>query len=219
MDPDALLNLVDTFAGGTKPMPELVAHVQSIQKGRVSSAQHVRRVLMLWLLVVEDSHILLHKMQTDEGLALLVLNGLPTLMQLGAVAARVAATTLSPNHPHHGPEAWYHAHPNVTTLFSPLSCPRFATFERAVRRISPPSGQMGEIDRILLHGSLDITEAALAEKTDAEIKARRPSAEPAEPAIELPCRRVSVRTFLPEPPGASEPGSSQDPLPKRLRRA
>ena len=222
MDPAAMRSLTNTFSGESRSMSELVAHVRSLQERRVPSAQHFGRVLLAWLTIMEDSYVLLNRMQTDEGLALLVLHGLPMFLQLGAVASRVAAATLSPDRPGHGPKAWYLPHEDVTTMYTPSLCPRFKIFARAVRDISSPPGPMGQIDRLLLHGSLDITEAALAKKTDAELRAHKPTESHAAPVIELPRSRATVRTYQPEPPNPSDPGSSQgssqDPLPKRPRR-
>ena len=187
----ALMAMLASISGTSRTLSEAVDEVRDLQHGRVSESHLVRRVLAAWRLLLRDVQILVRKTQTDPGIAILVMHGLPATLQLVRVLAHEAARTLEPGRPHYGPAAWSCSHDAVTKLYNLTTCPRFSTFDNTVKDLATPSsGKMGTIDRLLVHGSLSITDAALEALTDEAI------AQPPLVPVEEPLAVVAGRPCL-----------------------
>ena len=166
----ALMVMLASLSGTTRPLDDAVGEVRAAQHGRVSESHLVRRVLAAWRLLLLEAHILIRKTQIDPGIAVLVQHGLPATLQLLRVLAYEAAHTLEPGRPHYGPAAWSDHHENVATMYNLDVCPRFPTFNRTVKYLATPSsGKMGAIDRLLVNGSLSMTDAKMETLTDAAV--------------------------------------------------
>lgn len=196
VDMNILLLLLAKISGPSRPLLECVEDVRSSQEGRVSESHTVRRVLATMRMLLLEAPILIHKVQVDPGMAILVKHALPALLLLVRVLAETSERTLAHGRQHYGPAAWAARHENVLDLFDLAACPRFSTFDNTVKYISTPSsGSMGAIDRLLVNGSLTISDAALAAKPNAEIADVQPRDLSTSPLTVIAGRLAHSRTL------------------------